>query len=1312
MISLAAIGLLLPQNDTKAASTLLIGYGLDEGSGNVASDVSGFNRHGTLVNAAGWSPGRFGAGLMLNGTSQYLRANNPNLPTGDFTWAFWVNAHRTQGFQTLMEAQGTTAAELELNLVNGALNVWSSGSQRLTTTSLLTVGSWTHVALTRAGNVLRVYVNGAADPRVGGDSRPFNFASCPLLVGIDADSGCTGALNGYFDGVIDEVQIHASALTATEIQQIMNTPLGGGGGADTTPPFRSSTQTSITVPAGTSQATIQLTTGEASTCRYGTVAGVAYASLPTVFSSTGGTTHSTTVSGLTDGSTRTHYIRCMDQAGNSNPDDFLIAVTVSSSSPPPSTTAFYVAPSGSDQNPGTLQQPFQTIDRARVAVRSINGSMSANITVFLRGGEHMLPSSLLFDQLDSGSNGFDVVYAAYPGEHPVLHGGQHITGWASVGGGIYKANVGQLRFRQLYVNGKRAVRARRPDAGNYFQVRSWDTSGRRVEVSSGEIGNWQRLNQAEMVILGTGVNQSNLRLSSFSVSGSGAHVTPREPERTRLFQQAYPPKNPFRPYYFENALELLDSPGEWYLNTDSSEVYYMPRPGEDLSTADVVAPRLETLLTLRGTLPSPVHNIQFRNLTFAYSTWLVPSNEGFVGDQASIVFTGPLPDDEITSYPGHRHPAAVHVEAAANLTFERNVFTHLGSSGLNLYVGTHDNRIVGNVFTDISASGISVDLNLEGNPADPRKTSRRDVVANNYLSQTGSDYFQSVGIMVGYADSIAIEHNELSDMPYSGISVGWGWASADNAATSNTIRHNRIQRVLQKMSDGGGIYTLSKQPGTLIAENYVHDIVRTSVQGGFNISGIYLDEGSSFITVRDNVLANTGDRRVFQNGNGGGVTLSNNDGQSQATMDLAGLEPAYADIRPGSPPPPQDTTPPVRSNGQPGAPLPAGTTQASVSLNTSEGAVCRYGTTAGVPFGSIPNILSSTDGTSHSTTASNLSDGTSRTYYIRCQDAAGNANVDDFAITVAVTTASPPADNVAPVVQIDSPSPGATVSGTIVVAAQASDNVGVARVEFLVDSNLLGTDATQPYSISLDTTSLANGAHSIAAHALDAAGNRGTSSPVTVTVSNGEAPPAGLVDAFAFSEGSGVQTHDSSTNANVGALMNGVAWTSQGKFNNALQLDGANDHVQVPSPDLPTRDFTWQAWVRGSQWRTFQTVMMARDGVGPELNINSAGRVVVYSSGALRFTSAARIPTAAWTHIALTRTGSALRLYVNGIQDSAGGSDGAVYNFSTCPLLIGVDSDAGCTGALNGYFTGTIDEVRVFNRALSVAEVQQEMSRP
>jgi hypothetical protein len=593
-----------------------------------------------------------------------------------------------------------------------------------------------------------------------------------------------------------------------------------------------------------------------------------------------------------------------------------------------------------------------------------------------------------------------------------------------------------------------------------------------------------------------------------------ALVTPREPERTRIFQQVYPPKEA-RPYYFENALEFLDQPGEWYLNTSTNELFYRPRPGEDIATADVVAPRLEQLLMIRGSLSSPVRGVRFQELNFEYSTWLGPNTEGFIGDQAFAIFTERLPDDEITSYPGDRHPAAVHVEAAVDVQFERNVFRHLGSAGVNLYMATQDVTIVGNLFSDISAGGIAVDLNLEGNPGDTRKVTRRPIIRNNYLTGTGKDYYQNTGIAVGYADSAVIEHNELTDMPYSGISVGWGWDDRDNVARNNLVRANKIWNVLRLMADGGGIYTLSRQPGTVLSENYVHDIERTSVHGGFNMSGIYLDEGSNLITVRDNVLVNTGDRPLFQNANGSGNTFSNNDGTSSTVVNNAGLESAYWDIRPGTAPQP------------------------------------------------------------------------------------------------------PPSSN-------------------------------------------------------------------------------------------------GLRLAYSFDEASGAVAADASGNNKGATLVNGPTWV-MGKYGSAVRLDGVDDYVVTPDPNLPSGDFTYEAWIAIDRASAFQTIMEALDGFGGaelEIDVVANGGVELWSNNQRRFTTSGLLSIGTWTHLAVTRQGGSIRVYINGQLQAATGADAGTMSFSTCPMLIGVDADAACVGTLNGYLEGRIDEVRVYDRALLQTEIERDMNQP
>src|SRR4029079_19376939 len=135
----------------------------------------------------------------------------------------------------------------------------------------------------------------------------------------------------------------------------------------------------------------------------------------------------------------------------------------------------------------------------------------------------------------------------------------------------------------------------------------------------------------------------------------------------------------------------------------------------------------------------------------------------------------------------------------------------------------------------------AIAIELKGNPVDSRAICKNIVVKNNYFTRVARDYHGSVAVLATYVEGRVVEHNEIFDLPYTGISVGWGWTTEDTALGNNSIRYNRIHRVLTQLSDGGGIYTLSKQPGTVVQENYVYDLNKSEWSDAF-IAGIYLDE--------------------------------------------------------------------------------------------------------------------------------------------------------------------------------------------------------------------------------------------------------------------------------------------------------------------------------------------------------------------------------------------------------------------------------------------------------------------------------------
>ncbi|MGL5860888.1 MAG: right-handed parallel beta-helix repeat-containing protein, partial [Phycicoccus sp.] len=349
-------------------------------------------------------------------------------------------------------------------------------------------------------------------------------------------------------------------------------------------------------------------------------------------------------------------------------------------------------------------------------------------------------------------------------------------------------------------------------------------------------------------------------------SGDGpvptAVVTPRSPERDRTFGAAYPTPEPKQSYHLENAREFLDEPGEFYLDDGTGDLFYRPRPGEDLATSDVVAPALETVLDIAGTADSPAHHLRFEGLTFSHTDWLAPSEEGFVGIQAVSTTTGTM-------------PGGIEVREASDIDFAGVTVRRMGSSGLNLAKGARAITIDGSRFDDLGGQGIAVDAALE--PTESAATVEDVSITNNTITGVGQQFYGSPGIFVGYATGVRIEHNALRDLPYTAVSVGWGWSASDGRSKGHSVRLNEISNVMTLLDDGAGIYLLSNQPGTVVEQNYVHDLERSQWAGSAPVAGIYLDEGSSGMTIRGNVLVDVPEK-VFLHLPGSGNTITDNDG--------------------------------------------------------------------------------------------------------------------------------------------------------------------------------------------------------------------------------------------------------------------------------------------------------------------------------------------------------------------------------------------------------------------------------------------------
>ena len=292
---------------------------------------------------------------------------------------------------------------------------------------------------------------------------------------------------------------------------------------------------------------------------------------------------------------------------------------------------FYVDPNlGMAGNSGELQAPFANIEDARDAVRTINSAMTGDIVVYLRGGIYELTQAIALEAQDSGSNGFRIIYRNYPHEEPIMEGGSRITGWTPVGDGIFSAPAGDLEFLQLYVNNRTAQRARFPEAGAEFQIKRTVAGNQTVQLNLGEIQPWSNLDRVQMVIASS-FTSSRLRIASYLDNATSSVVTPMDPERASYFGWLAGPLEGTPSYFFENHLDFLDTPGEWFLDVDTDTVYYLPRPDEVMATADVVAPRLEQLLHVED-----AEAVTFFGITFQHATWMEPQTMGMVQRQASM----------------------------------------------------------------------------------------------------------------------------------------------------------------------------------------------------------------------------------------------------------------------------------------------------------------------------------------------------------------------------------------------------------------------------------------------------------------------------------------------------------------------------------------------------------------------------------------------------------------------------------------------------------------------------------------------------
>jgi hypothetical protein len=558
----------------------------------------------------------------------------------------------------------------------------------------------------------------------------------------------------------------------------------------------------------------------------------------------------------------------------------------------------------------------EALREARELRRLDKIALNEPVRILMHGGIYPLYEPVFIRPEDSGTAESPTIIEAVAGENSILSGGIKITAWKKEGNywtaQVPEFNGNGFQFRQLWVNGKKAVRARNvSDFNQMDRIRYNDKEQQILWVPASSVSKILKAEHPELII-----HQmweiAILRIKFITIQGDSAGIKFHNPEARVQFEHPWPQpmmKEGFHSaFYLTNALELVDEPGEWFFDKQKRKLYYLPLPEENMQTAEVFAPVLESLVEISGTIDRPVEHIQFKGIHFQHTTWTRPSEKGHVPLQAGMYMLdayklrppgvlGNLNKGiENQAWIG-RPIAAVHISNANHIVIEKCAFEHLGTVGLDFVSGTHHNRVDGCTFQDIAYGGLQIgkfadtgmETHLPYNPSDEREICSCQHIANNLITDVANEDWGCVGIAAGFVQNINIEHNEISEIPYTGISMGWSWTKTVNCMHNNHIHANYIHHYAKHNYDVAGIYTLSVQRQSEITENRIEAIYQPSYAHDPNHwFYLYTDEGSSFITIKDNWCPA---EKFLQNANGPGNTWENNGPMvSDEIKNRAGIE--------------------------------------------------------------------------------------------------------------------------------------------------------------------------------------------------------------------------------------------------------------------------------------------------------------------------------------------------------------------------------------------------------------------------------------
>ncbi len=516
---------------------------------------------------------------------------------------------------------------------------------------------------------------------------------------------------------------------------------------------------------------------------------------------------------------------------------------------------FYLSPEGKIDASGSKADPVSSLHRAVELAQPFVGKQK--VTFWLAGGRYAINKPLELGKRDGGSAEGPIHWKAQPNEIPVISGGIPILEWQQHGEQWIAAIPEEIphSFRSLYINGRRAVRARFPNTG-YLRIKEAGEDNRtNFFFHEGDFPRPEVEADLELILLHDwsitrigvrSIDWQKNQLFTIDSIGSRTHT---------FFSLTNWEKQPR--YLLENAKEYLDTPGEWYADFDQQKIYYYPLAGESIQDSKAYIPLASSLLTIHGDHDAGTFTgyMHFEGLAFEHTSWTLPSDR-YAGIQACMF------DNRYDNAPGwDQVPAAITLTLAEHCTFTKCDIRHTGGSGLWIGEASRSCAVSECHFYDISGNGIMIgegrDRRIENQPwwkVAPDQVAKDNLVQRSLIETCGTQFFGAVGIWGGLVEALELDRNEIRHMPYTGISLGWMWDTIPTPCAKNVIKGNHIHDIMKRLSDGGGIYSLGLQPESLITGNLIHDVSVNT--GRAESNGMFLDEGTKDVLISDNVIYN------------------------------------------------------------------------------------------------------------------------------------------------------------------------------------------------------------------------------------------------------------------------------------------------------------------------------------------------------------------------------------------------------------------------------------------------------------------------